>query len=83
MLIAMEITLAREKSGWVWGGHMLGCVGGDIGDMGSLPPGLGISATGLGELEAGEGMEGKEGVLATRVRGEGTLAGLGEPGAPG
>lgn len=25
MLMAMEITFAKEKRGCVWGGHMLGC----------------------------------------------------------
>lgn len=83
MLIAMEMTFARENSGCVAGGHMLGCwwAGGDMVTP-SLLTGLGVSFRGLGEPGAGEGMEGKVGLLATRVRG-GWRAGLGEPGEPG
>lgn len=83
MLMAMEMTLAKENRGWVWGGHMLGCwaTGGDMVTL-SLLPGLGVSLRGLGELGAGEETEGKVGLLATRVRG-GWWAGFGEPGEPG
>lgn len=45
-------------------------------------PGPGVSFKGLGEPGAGEGTEGKVGLLATRVRG-GWRPGLGEPGEPG
>lgn len=48
----------------------------------SLLPGPGVSFRELGEPGAGEGTEGKVGLLATRVRG-GWLIGLGEPGVPG
>ncbi len=41
-----------------------------------------VSFRALGESGAGEGTDGKLGLLATRVRGGG-LAGLGEPGEPG
>lgn len=78
MLMAMEMTLAREKRGCVWGGHMLGCWGTD---RHSLLPGLSRGRT--GEPGAGDGAEGKVGLLATRVRGEWTPTGLGAPGEPG
>lgn len=45
-------------------------------------PGLSVSLRGPGEPGAGEDIEGKVGLLATRVRG-GWLAGFGEPGEPG
>lgn len=48
----------------------------------SLLPALGTSVRELGEPGAGEGAEGKVGLLATRVRG-GWWAGLGDPGEPG
>ena len=48
----------------------------------SLLPWLAVSVRGPGEPGAGEGIEGKVGLLATRVRG-GWWAGLGEPGEPG
>lgn len=48
----------------------------------SLLLGLGVSFRGLGEPGAGEGTEGKVGLLATRVRG-GCMPGLGDPGGPG
>lgn len=47
----------------------------------SLLLGLGVSFRGLGEPGAGEGTEGKVGLLATRVRG-GCMPGLGDPGGP-
>lgn len=64
MLIAMEMTLARENRGCVWGGHRLGCwaMGGDM----AMPPSL---LPGPGEPGPGEGTEGNVGLLATRVRG--------------
>lgn len=48
----------------------------------SVLPKLWVSLRGLGDPGAGEGIEGKVGLLATRVRG-GWPAGLGEPGEPG
>lgn len=44
MLMAMEMTLAKENRGCVCGGHMLGCcgTGGDRVTL-SLLPGLGVS----------------------------------------
>lgn len=44
MLMAMEMTLAREKRGWLWGAHMTGCwaSGGDR-ELPSLLPGQGAS----------------------------------------
>lgn len=86
MLIAMEMTLARENMGCcVWGGHILGCcwcVGGDK-VVFSLLFGLEVSLRDLGDPGAGEGMEVKVGLLATRVRGGWTPAGLVEPGEAG
>lgn len=49
----------------------------------SLLPGLGVSFRGLGEPGAGEEMEGKVGLLATRVRGGWIPAVFGEPEVPG
>ena len=68
--MAMEMTLAKENGGCVWGGHMLGCwgAGGDMARLSELPK-LCVSLRGLGEPGAGEGIEGKVGLLATRVRG--------------
>lgn len=55
MLMAMEITFAKEKRGCVWGGHMLGCwVPGEVRVTLSLLPGCGASFRGLGEPGAGE-----------------------------
>lgn len=47
--------------------------------------GLGVSFLGLGEPGAGDGAEGKVGLLATRVRGGWipAAAGFDEPGEPG
>lgn len=83
MLIAMEMTFAKENSGCVCAGHMLGCCG-VCGDMVTLSfVGLGVSFTGLGELGVGEGTDGKVGLLATRVRGGWKPGGFGEPEEPG
>lgn len=49
----------------------------------SLLFGLEVSLTDLGDPGAGEGTEGKVGLLATLVRGAWTPAGLEEPGDAG
>lgn len=49
----------------------------------SLLFGLEVSLTDLGDPGAGEGMEAKVGLLATRVRGGWTPGGVGEPGEAG
>lgn len=88
MLIAMEMTLAREKRGWEWEGHMLGCC--CCCPWG--PGGVMVPGVWMGDPEAGEPLPvvGKLGLLATRVRGElwcwwkwSPASGLGEPGGPG
>ena len=87
MLIAMEMTLAREKRGCEWAGHMLACCcccccwG---------PGGVMVPGVCLGDPEDGESVVGKVGLLATRVRGEcvcwgywSPSSGCGEPGGAG
>ena len=49
----------------------------------SLLPGFTVSLRGLGEPGDGEDMEGKVGLLATRVRGAWMPVGFGEPEEPG
>lgn len=83
MLIAMEITFAKENKGCVCGGHMVGCCG-VFGDMEKLSlVGLEVSFRGLGELGVGDETEENVGLLATRVSEWWIPAGLGEPGDPG
>lgn len=70
MLMAMEMTLAKENRGCVWTGHILGCWGpeGDMLTL-SLLPGLGVSLRGLEDAGGGGVTEENVGLLATRVRG--------------